>query len=256
MTDIDRLRNDLIDAKARVLVAPTVAAFEARDRAARALAEALKDSNTDVTPDRPEICREFEISIDGERWRRWIAAKSGGVVTPDDRSIWWSWEDFDRCVANGTWEWRYPQKDENPQRTGWFTAYTRPRTERDVRVRRELREDGIVYDESGYQVKYGLNGYTDIQWEDDEPSVRQDDVEIAVDFGEDGTTYIHPLQGVWTPIYRFDNSGKIRETIRIRVEGVAPVRQYTEEQIRRALYSQGMFGEEIDSTIDVLGRNT
>lgn len=33
------------------------------------------------------------------------------------------------------------------------------------------------------------------------------DIEIAIDFGKDGVTYIHPLQGAWTPVYRFDEQG-------------------------------------------------
>jgi len=70
--------------------------------------------------------------------------------------------------------------DVTPRRTGWFTAYVYPRTEKDVRLRRELRENGLVYTESGALVTNGLDPYTDIQWEDDAkqdptatPSVRQ-----------------------------------------------------------------------------------
>jgi hypothetical protein len=108
MTDIDRLRNDFIDAEARVMskvmsAAELERALDTRENAARALVEAQKE----------------------------------------------------------------------PHRIGWFTAYIPPRTERDVRVRREIREDGMVYDERGHKVKFGLDGYQDIQWEDDVAPVRQ-----------------------------------------------------------------------------------
>jgi hypothetical protein len=145
MTDIDRLRNEFIEAMARLIAPPAMEGEELREvignqaRAARALVEAQKDSNTDVTPDR----------------------------------------------------------------IGWFTAYLYPRTENDVRVRRNLQENGRVRDEQGYMVSHGLDAYTDIQWEDD----------------------------------------------------VAPVRQYTEEQIRKALAKLYWFKSDAEELIAELRRN-
>lgn len=238
MTDIDRLRNAYIDSMAEYDA--VWAMQDATRTAARELVEALKEtdfdamtseearayhqgvqdgmkrgdyyegieegikigreeiSNIDVTPNRPEIGRKFELKGRSEQWGNlWIAEERG--VRPLPSGSLHNWATFDASVADGSSEWRYPQKDDAKQ----------------------------------------------------DPT----DIEIAIDFGEDGVTYIHPLQGAWTPVYRFDEKGQIRDTIKVRVEGDVPERQYTEDEIRKAFIKAMHGGGSWNNVLDELRRN-
>jgi len=54
-------------------------------------------------------------------------------------------------------------EDDEPPRTGWFTAKLNPHDTK--RVRRELRSNGIVYAEDGRPVETSLNDYCCVEWE-------------------------------------------------------------------------------------------
>lgn len=68
----------------------------------------LLDADTDVTPKRPEIGEQFWLRGTSEpEWTVWTATTTGIAVVDSDGEPWRKkWSDFDRYVANGTWQWQ------------------------------------------------------------------------------------------------------------------------------------------------------
>ena len=82
------------------------------NKTARRLIEA--EAKTD--PIRPEIGREFQLKGKQESWGcLWMAEETGIQQLPDGNEF--SWHEFDRNVAEGYWQWRYPEPEKTYLRT-------------------------------------------------------------------------------------------------------------------------------------------
>jgi hypothetical protein len=80
---------------------------------ARDMAEMIEDllnadSNTDVTPQRPAIGEQVWLrSRYNFEWSVWTATSDGIATYHSDGKPWVrTWSEFDRHVANGTWQWK------------------------------------------------------------------------------------------------------------------------------------------------------